>query len=98
VCTVGSTDFAVRSWVLVVLASRQQPPVVQEVGLVKLPVESVLVAGAAEQCYQVQGTGQVAGAGSAGGSGEALLQPPGSVLPVWLEAEVEEQVAVLHEQ
>lgn len=76
-CTVGNTGFFVRSLAPVGLVNRQQQPVDQEVELVKQPAESVPVTGATERCYQVQGRGQVAGAGLASGFGGAPQQRQG---------------------
>ena len=52
-------------------------PVDQGVELVKQPAESVPVTGATERYYQVQGRGQVAGAGLASGFGGAPQQRQG---------------------
>lgn len=72
-CTAGSTGFSTRWSVLVGLASTQWQPVVQAAGLVEQPAESVPGVGGVEQCCPGRGRGPVAGAGSAGGSGETLL-------------------------
>jgi len=97
VCTVGNTDSFVRSLAPVGLVNRQQQPVDQEVELVKQPAESVPVTGATERYYQVQGRGQVAGAGLASGFGGAPQQRQGFAhsWPVWLEVAEEGPAAEL---
>lgn len=98
VCTADSTGFVVRLSVPVELESTPPPPVGQEVVLGKQPAVSAPVAGGAGLCCPVRVRGRAVGAGWAGGSGAALLQPRGSLQSVVeLEAVVVVLVEVLRE-